>query len=512
MLLAIVSLYTGAENRLLYLLPQFARDAQSLFPVLCLLFLFGMKTLSSYWVFRTQSRFFFGISSRLSHRELFHYLDGSYEAYIRSDRAQLLNAVNHRPIEFAQNILSSIQTVFTESALIVITIIAIIIFKPALFLLLILFLLPSVIIAALLIRKKINHVKQHISSDAEKTTQYLNEAFSSFIESNIYDKKAFFADRHLTFQKKLSTHVSQLQIIQWIPSRLVELFAVLGLFALVLFNKLLGQQSGLLDIAAFIAAAYKIMPGIVRIANASAILKTYHHVVAGLGGKKEEGEKKTYPSLQKIDSIHFREVSFGYTESPVLSHINASWQSGDFIFVSGPSGKGKTTFIHLLLGFLAPKEGAILFNDTAMTQECIKGAYPRISYVKQQTVLIQDTIQNNITMEEEHADEKRLQLAVEFAGLTPFVDTLKNGLQTILSDEGRDISGGQKQRIAIARAVYRDADLFVFDEPFNELDKQSESVLLGHLKKLAESGKIVVLISHHNLGLDYCNKQFSFDY
>ncbi|HTN18111.1 MAG TPA: ATP-binding cassette domain-containing protein, partial [Chitinophagaceae bacterium] len=322
-----------------------------------------LKNSCAYWVFRAQSRFSFGIASRLARRELYHYLDGTYEAYVRTERAQLLNAVNHRPIEFAQNILSSLQMLFTESALIIITIIAILAFKPALFLLLILFLLPPVIFAGLLIRKKINHVKQHISNDAEKTSQYLNEAFSSFIESNIYNKKSFFADRHLRFQQKLSGHVSQLQIAQWIPNRIVEVFAVLGLFALVLFNKLLGAQSGLLDIAAFIAAAYKIMPGMVRIANASALLKTYEHVVTGLSGKRGQASAEKQPiSTPQIESVQFSNVSFAYGEKPVLTQLNADWQRGDFIFVSGPSGKGKTTLIHLLLGFLSPRQGSILIN------------------------------------------------------------------------------------------------------------------------------------------------------
>ncbi|HTN16435.1 MAG TPA: ATP-binding cassette domain-containing protein, partial [Chitinophagaceae bacterium] len=143
--------------------------------------------------------------------------------------------------------------------------------------------------------------------------------------------------------------------------------------------------------------------------------------------------------------------------------------------------------------------------------ERIREYYPHISYVQQRSILSQDTIQNNITMEEGPANEERLHFALGFAGLSPFLNSLPQGLQTLLSDEGKDISGGQKQRIAIARAIYRDADLLVLDEPFNELDKQSETLLLEHFRQLAASGKIVVLVSHHKLGLEYCNKQLNFE-
>jgi ABC-type multidrug transport system fused ATPase/permease subunit len=511
-LLSIVSLYTDSNNQLVSLLPSIFRNAESLFPIIALVVIFILKNTVGYLIFQKQSTFFFAIASRISRQKLVSYLNSSYEQYILSDRAKIFNSVNYRPIEFAQNILSSIQTIFTESTIILITIIAILIFKPILFILLIIFLLPPILIAASLVRKKMNYIKHNILQDSERVNQYMNETFSGFIESNVSGKENFFTNRHSFFQKKLGSHLSQLQIAQWIPNRIVEIFAVLGLFLLILLNKLGGIGANLLDIGAFLAAAYKIMPGISRIANANALIKTYEQVLNDLKQSEDEAmQNSSISKTEKIQTIRFDNVYFEYKTNSVLKDLNIEITSGDFVAVSGPSGRGKTTFINLLLGLLKPNKGSIWYNEQLVTQNEIKNYYPSLTYVKQQALLIQDTIETNITLSDEKIDFKRLEYAITFSGLIPLINSYPDGIKSIIADEGKNLSGGQKQRIAIARALYKDADLLIFDEPFNELDNDSELQLLQQLRALCDSGKIVILISHNTMCLDYCNKQIKID-
>ncbi|GAA4457679.1 ABC-type lipopolysaccharide transporter PglK [Rurimicrobium arvi] len=510
MLLAIVCLYTGSDTRVLQLLPAVLRDRESLLPACSLVILFISKCISGYYLFRAQSKFFFSISFRLAALRLDRYFNSRYEQYVATERAQLINAVNHQPIEFAQNILTSIQTIVTECSLIGITIIAILAFKPTLFLMLLLFLMPPVLLAGVLMKRKVNHVKQHISNDIEKANQHLNESFSSYIESAVYGRKDFFGGRYLHFQKRLSTDVSELQIIQWLPSRLVEVFAVLGFFALVLFHKLAGQTSDLADIGAFIAAAYKIMPGISRITNASALLRTYQSVISALAAPAEtKPETVADPALQSIQEISLQQVHFAYRGKPVLKHLTMTIRKGDFLFVNGPSGTGKTTFLNLLLGFIPPSEGQVCYNGIPLNEQNAGNILKRTSYIRQQALIIRDTIKANIALEDAPRNEEQFRQAVAFAGLESLLSGLEQGADTLLADEGKDISGGQKQRIAMARAMYHDADLIVLDEPFNELDQESEKKILVQLQQLAASGKIIVLISHSLLATEYCSKQLT---
>ena len=114
-------------------------------------------------------------------------------------------------------------------------------------------------------------------------------------------------------------------------------------------------------------------------------------------------------------------------------------------------------------------------------------------------------------MEEETLDVKALETAIQISGVNNIVSGTHDSLNKLISENGKNISGGQQQRIVLARAVYNNADLILLDEPFNELDEGSEYSLLDYFKQLANSGKIIVLITHNKKSLGLCNKIISLD-
>src|SRR5690606_21039689 len=143
----------------------------------------------------------------------------------------------------------------------------------------------------------------------------------------------------------------------------------------------------------------------------------------------------------------FRDVSFHHGGKPVLDRFNLQLDKGDFVCIAAASGKGKTTALNLLLGFLSPAAGDILINNqiaSAAERTCWQS---RIAYVKQQSFLIHDTIRRNITLSDDAGDEARLRYAVTHAGLRPFIDGFPEGIDRVVTDSGRNISGGQRQRI-----------------------------------------------------------------
>jgi ABC-type bacteriocin/lantibiotic exporter with double-glycine peptidase domain len=134
--------------------------------------------------------------------------------------------------------------------------------------------------------------------------------------------------------------------------------------------------------------------------------------------------------------------------------------------------------------------------------------WPVISYVKQQPFLIHDSILKNIVLDETNYNEKRLAEVIEISGLK----SIPGGISKTVAENGKDLSGGQRQRIAIARALYKNADLFILDEPFNELDELSETRLLQHFKDLSRKGKMVILITHNKNSLAFCDRIISLNY
>src|SRR6185437_1582712 len=130
--------------------------------------------------------------------------------------------------------------------------------------------------------------------------------------------------------------------------------------------------------------------------------------------------------------------------------------------------------------------------------------WEKIAYVKQQPFILHDTLRTNVTLQEEGYDADRLARAMASSGLDVIADGLPDGMDTLISENGRNLSGGQRQRIAIARALYKEADVYLLDEPFSELDEPSEAVLLGYFGELAQKGKIVILITHNKQSLGRC--------
>ena len=159
------------------------------------------------------------------------------------------------------------------------------------------------------------------------------------------------------------------------------------------------------------------------------------------------------------------------------------------------------------MGFLTPGQGQILVNNITAGKEDIQNCWPFISYVKQQSFFIHDTILRNITLEEHNHNEPKLKFALEASGINKLITESPEGLEKMITENGKNISGGQRQRIAIARALYKEADLIILDEPFSELDEDAECALLQNLKKLSQTGKTIILITHNTKSLSDCNKR-----
>ena len=140
--------------------------------------------------------------------------------------------------------------------------------------------------------------------------------------------------------------------------------------------------------------------------------------------------------------------------------------------------------MNLLLGFLEPDEGRILINGISCEMQQRQAIWKNISYVKQQPLLIYDSILKNITLYESIFDFQKLEEVLRVTGLKEIVSKFTEGYNKIITEDGKNLSGGQRQRIAIARALYKDADLIILDEPFSELDRYSEDCLIKYFSDL----------------------------
>ena len=512
-LLWLIQFYIQPGVKPLFFVPHWLLNKNSVAPIAAFFLLFSAKNLLAFYIATKQNKFIAKVAVRISENNLIHYQNSDFQEFINVDSSVQIRKIAHQPFDFCMHLLAGVQQIITQTSLIVITIIAIIFFNVKLFLLLLLILLPPVIAVFYFVKKHLTIAKIHLKTSNQISLQYLMDALKGYVEGNIFGRNDFFLRRFVAHRTKFSQHLFDSISLQTLPSRLIEIFAVMGLFILIAIAKWTGNSDtgAFITIGAFMAAAYKIIPGIVKIVNTLGQMKAYEFSVNDIADSKEYDTHKTAKPNTRIQSLQFSNIGFHYNGKPVLTDLSFSLQKGDFIGITGNSGKGKTTIFNLLLGFLSPHSGEILINDLPVHKAEIKNFWTSIAYVRQQCFFIHDTVQRNITLEETGYNEMKLQFAIQGSGLDEFVNDSIEGPDKIITENGKNISGGQQQRIALARAVYKDADLILLDEPFNELDEASELSLLVHFKQLADSGKMVIMITHNKKALSYCSQIISLD-
>ena len=515
LLLWIIQFYIQpGESKLLSFLPGWLVSKDSIWLIAIFFIFFALKNTAGFYIDKAHYQFNSRVAIRISRNKLLNYQNAGYEEFINIDSSKHIRTICMQPFEFCQYILTGTQQMITQACLILIAVLAILLFNAKLFLLLLLILLPPVVVVFYMIKKRMTLARKDIQTNSQRSYQYVLDALKGYVESNIYNRHGFFLTRFINSRKKFSAALFNTMLIQSMPARIIEVFAILGLFILIVIAKWSenNDTASLLTIGAFMAAAYKIIPGIVKITNISGQMRAYEFSTSDMiqnNGITTTGKEK-FPVIS-IQSIRLKDVSFNYSEQPVLNNFNLIVRNGDFIGITGASGKGKTTVLNILLGFLDAAKGEVIVNDIALKKDSIKAYWPSIAYVRQQSFFIYDTLLRNITLEENGHDKANLQYATKVSGLDTFISQFPEGLDKMITENGKNISGGQQQRIAIARALYKNADLILLDEPFNELDETSEISLLEHFRELAQQGKLVILITHNQKSLSYCSKIISLD-
>lgn len=512
LLLCIINFFTLSGNSKLNGFPFFILFNKNPILLITLFFIcFSIKNILGFYVFKMQNNFVYAVASRLSNDNLDKYFHNEYLNYVHIDSSVHIRKISQQPIEFAQYILRGLQQIINQAILIIITVVSILLYNGRLFLILFLILCPPIILVSYLMKQSLSNARSNSKKAAEKSIQYLYEALTGFIESNLYHKYTFFENRYSWKQSQLNKHLAQQQNIQGMPSRLMEIFAIFGFFLLIVIDSVYTNTIPIITIGAFMAAVYKIIPGIVKILNSIGQIKTYQFTIEDLIKiNTVMNEKKRDQLMDNLQSIEFVNVSFNYDGVSVLDKFNMQIREGDFVGIVSVSGKGKTTLLNLLLGFLNPIDGYIRINAQLASRQQLQKCWNKIAYSKQQPFLINDTILNNIVLDDE-IDHRRLAEATNISGLRDFVEQQIEGYNIKVEENGKNISGGQKQRIVLARAFYKNYDLLILDEPFKELDEESESKILHQLQVIASKGKIVILVTHNPNNLSFCNKIISLD-
>ena len=196
-----------------------------------------------------------------------------------------------------------------------------------------------------------------------------------------------------------------------------------------------------------------------------------------------------------MGEVEFKNVSFKYPDADeyVLKNISFKAKKGDTLALIGSTGSGKSTIVNLIMRFYDATEGEILIDGKNIKEYKLETLYKKIGYVPQRAVMFNGSVKYNISYGDKKVSEKDMKNAARVAQASEFIDKMPKGYDANVSSGGTNISGGQKQRLAIARAVAKDPEIFVFDDSFSALDYKTDYTLRKELKKNAKDKTNIIV-------------------
>lgn len=337
----------------------------------------------------------------------------------------------------------------------------------------------------------------------------LVESFRDLKSNIIYHSQDFFIKPHyLKSRERMNIETKFLVLIQS-PRYFLELISVFGIIVLMILFTLLDYDSSKLitSLTLFISAAFRVLPSANKIINSIQNLKYYKSSIDLLGNLFKDLNNHKIIKHNKFDfksCISIKELGYTFNNKRVFEPLNFNIEKEDKILIKGKSGSGKSTLINIFLGFLKNYSGEIILDENQKIS-CLKNVFDEIGYMNQETVLIDDSIKNNIIFGRE-PNEKKLHRAISLSGVNEILNKRKINLNNVVGENGKNFSGGERQRINLARAIYDNPEIIILDEATSALDSKTERKIIDLLRTNFKE-KIIIFISHNETVFKFCNKK-----
>ena len=352
----------------------------------------------------------------------------------------------------------------------------------------------------------------------------ISESFGSIVDLKIFAKENYIVKKF----RDISNQALKLELIGSFISMLPKLFfeslTIIVLVSVTLYVLSLGlsNSEAFAILSLITVVSVRLLPIFSTMSTSLARLKSIQSSIILIKNDIESNESINFINSDfKIkNSIFIKEIvlsdlKFKYPSSKnIILDINYfSLKKTKSIGIAGSSGIGKSTLINLLVGLIEPSSGLITVDNININKN-IKGWQSLIGYVSQTVFLLDASLKNNIAFGEDdkNIDLKKIEEIIKICNLRSFVDSLPLGLITNIGEMGNKISGGQKQRIALARALYKNSEIIIFDEATSNLDIDTENEIINNIfDKNFKKDKTYIFISHRENTLKNCEEIYTID-
>jgi subfamily B ATP-binding cassette protein MsbA len=368
--------------------------------------------------------------------------------------------------------------------------------------LIVLFLMPTLSVLVRKFSKRLRAVgKSHLAAIGDMTTS-VEEVISGNRVVKIYGGEEYEKKRFASINSNYRGQAMRYAIAAGLQTPMSQLIAALGVSVAVSIALLQTREGAATtgDFVSFITAMLLMFSPLKHLAEINSNLQRGLAAAEGvfnLLDERSEANNGTKLLGRSSGQIRFSSVTVQYPnrDRPALNSVDLEIPAGQTYALVGPSGGGKSTFVNLLPRLYDVNSGSITLDGIDIRELKLENLRSQIALVSQDVVLFNDTIAKNIAYGRSDLSDSEISEAAKAADLLYFIDSLPQGMQTVVGDRGVRVSGGQRQRIAIARAIIKDAPILILDEATSALDTQSESNVQIAIERLRE-GRTTVVVAH----------------
>jgi ATP-binding cassette, subfamily B, bacterial PglK len=493
--------------------------------------IFYFKSFLSFFSQKIIFEFGFKLQGELSARLISLYLDAPYTFHLNRNSASLIQNIIGETSRFSQGVVSPALTSISN-AVITIALVGLLIKVN---------IMAMVVISAILmlsyalmssLKSKIALWGRHGSEANTEMMRIINHSLGGLKETKIIGCESYFEDQMESQIIKHSTSSSLALSFGNLPRYIIEAFLISFLigFTFLFLAANQGNVQGLsATLGVFALVSIRLIPAVGNLLTSINGIRYSAYSIDKIHLDLKELENANSHNKIKLRSTSFAQnirsvlpfktsitlesITYCYpnAQKKSLEGISLSIKKGESIGLIGKSGAGKTTLVDVILGLLAAQIGDIKVDGTSIYTD-LRSWQNLIGYVPQTIFLVDDTLEKNIAfgVPEHLIDSHRLEKAILAAQLEELIENLPNGLSTMVGERGVMLSGGQRQRIGIARALYHEREILVFDEATAALDNETEGLVTEAIKSLSGI-KTMIIIAHRLSTIEHCDRIYQLD-
>lgn len=525
---------TNIWVNLIYTKLNFNSEQQFLLALgLVVVIAFYVKAFMSFHAQKSVFKFGYNLKGELSCKLMNAYLEAPYGFHLNINSANLIQNITATSDKVSIGVVMGVLT-STSNILVVVALMTLLIKTNSIALLLITLLLSVMVGLIKVMKPRLTRWTHDGWKASGEMIRVLNHGLGGLKETRVIGCESYFEKQMAEQAQKFSRNTSLAEGYGNLPRYVIESFMITFLVVFTLLYINLNQDRENLNavLGIFALASIRLLPAsgnlvsglnVVR-ANAFAVDQLFadlkhlekENLISDLDAKDTKNRVMSSLDIQPMsfdEQIILDRITFTYPNSnrKALDEISLTIQKGQSIGLIGKSGSGKTTLVDVILGLFTPQSGDIKVDGFSVYNN-LRAWQNLLGYVPQTIFLTDDTLERNIAfgVPDHLIDQEKLQKAIEMAQLKHVVEQLPNGIQTLVGERGILLSGGQRQRVGIARVLYHQREILVFDEATAALDNETEHLVTEATKALSGS-KTIIIIAHRLSTIEHCDIVYQID-